>query len=291
MDLSILIPVHNFNASRLVNDLQEQARQLAVTWEIIVVDDASQHETEWMDKAARLEGVTVHHNEHNLGRAATRNKLVDLSNGKWLVMIDCDAQVITNDFLQRFIDAAHSHAVVCGRILHPDTLPSNDVSLRWRYEKEAESRMRPEQLNKLDKPPLRTFACLIHRSVFEHIRFKETIKDFGYEDFLFGLQLYEYGYSIHHIDNPLLNTDIEPNHVYLAKIEESIRTLHKLRPLLEGQTRQLKVVTKVDKWHLAWAARLLYRCFHSAMRRNLIGTNPSLRVLSIYKLCYWYSLE
>jgi len=59
MDLSILIPVHNFNASRLVNDLHEQARQLAVTWEIIVADDASQYETGWMDEAAKLEGVTI----------------------------------------------------------------------------------------------------------------------------------------------------------------------------------------------------------------------------------------
>lgn len=290
MQLSILIPVYNYCALQLVKDLHAQALRLDVEWEIIIADDASVRDTEWMEEAAELEGVRVHHNPHNLGRAANRNKMVEMSAGQWLMMIDSDAQIITPDFLQRFIDAAPEHEVICGRIVHPEELPSKDVTLRWYYEKEAEQRMHPSILNKQKEAPFRTFACLLHRTVFDHIRFEAAMQTYGFEDSLFGIQLCKLGYKIYHLDNPLLNTDLEPNEVYLAKVEESVRTLQEFRPLLEGHTRQLRIVAIIDKLHIGWAARLLYHLFRKPMRSNLLGSHPNLTILNIYKLTYWYSL-
>lgn len=289
MQLSILIPVYNYNALQLVKELREQALRLSVDWEIIVVDDASVRETGWMDEAAQLGGVKVHHNPQNLGRAANRNNMVALSSGEWLMMIDSDAKVISPDFVQRFLDVAPDHEVVCGQVVHPDLLPSDSVSLRWRYEKEAEVRMHPSVLNRQKEAPFRTFACLIHRSVFNHVRFEDSMRTFGFDDTLFGIRLYQQGYKVYYIDNPLLNTDLEPNPVYLAKVEESIRTLRQFRPMLEGHTLQLRVVSKIDRLHLGWAARMMHRCFGNLMRRNLLSTRPSLTILKIYKLTYWYS--
>ena len=288
MQLSILIPVYNFCALQLVKDLKRQAERLDVEWELIVVDDASQSNTEWMTEAGQLEGVSIVHNPYNLGRAANRNKMVEVSSGEWLIMIDSDAQVITDDFVQRFLDAAPLSRVICGRVVHPDTLPSADVTLRWTYEKEAERRMHPSVLNRQAEPPFRTFACMIHRSVFRDVRFEDSMQTFGFDDTLFGIRLYEHGYKVHYIDNPLLNVDLEPNPVYLAKVEESIRTLRNFRPMLEGHTRQLRVVRRVEQLCMGWLMRYIYKWFAAPMRRNLLGLHPSLTILNIYKLTYWF---
>ena len=39
--LSILIPTYNYDCSRLIRDLQAQAEQAGIDYEIIVADDAS----------------------------------------------------------------------------------------------------------------------------------------------------------------------------------------------------------------------------------------------------------
>lgn len=294
MTLSVLIPTYNYNARALVTALLRQIEAEQVEAEVIVGDDASTSQTEWLDEVAEWKGVRVLRTTHNLGRSANRNRMAEAANGEWLLFMDCDAKVEDNQFLHKYLIATKEAEVICGGLYHPKELPGVGYELRWKYELKAEPRFAAEYLNKLlaagKHVPFRTFSFLIHRDVFKRAKFDEQIQAYGCEDVLFGMKLDAIGARVLYINNPLLNGDIETSAIYLQKTEEAVRTLHGLNGQLLGYYRLENVANKVKRWHLDGLIRLGFRLTKQMMRRNLLGRHPSLTIFSLYKLGYYLSL-
>ena len=126
--LSILIPYFHYDCSSLVEALRLQAEHEGIDCEVLTVDDA----------------------QLGLGRAAARNHLAEMAHGDLLMFMDCDATVVSDSFLRDCLATheAHPDAVICPRPCHAATLPSPEVSLRWRYEHQADSQRSAEQRNK-----------------------------------------------------------------------------------------------------------------------------------------------
>lgn len=290
MKLSILIPTYNTKCLSLVEELQ---RQLPDDCEIIVADDGS---TDAVAKATNREmtgwkGVTYKEEEQNQGRARIRNRLTQMAQGDYVLFIDSDAVVENPQFLSNYLRCLPTSAVVCGGILHPDTLPSKEQTLRWTYEKRCEPRFTAAERNRQPYHCLRTFNFMMPRETAISHPFDESITHYGYEDTLLGGQLEEEGIEVWHIDNPLINGDIESNQVFLQKTEEAMETLHSIRHKIGNHSGLLTFYRKLQCLHLTGLLRAVYKITRPLLRRNLLGTHPSVPIFNFYKLGYYACID
>lgn len=292
--LSILIPTHNYDCSGLVRSLHRLCTRSQIVFEIIVGDDAST-DTVSVEKnnktCSELTCCSFMHYNHNIGLASSRNKMAEAAKYEWLLFIDCDAQVSSDDFIGKYIAEMPKCDAICGGLRHPDNIADYGRELRYKYERKADLRRTASERSKHPYNQLSTFNFLIRKSVFMPIRFDEDCKEYGYEDALFGVELMKRNIPILHIDNELIHTGIDTNESFLRKSETALRTLYSLHGKMQGNSRVEAMADKVESLHLKSMALILYRCFYSAMRRNLLGHKPSLLVFSLYKLGYFLSLR
>lgn len=295
MFLSILIPTYNYDCSNLVNELVKQACGIGgLCYEIIVGDDGSTEQGIIGANRAinSMPGCEYWERGCNSGRAAIRNALYARSRGTHLLFLDSDGMPASANFLARYVAVINElpAGVVCGGIVHPLQLPSPRVSLRWRYEKSAEKRMTTAWRNAHPYDNFRSFNFLIERDAFSAIMFDERVRRYGFEDNLFGMRLQECGVAIKHIDNPMLNVDIEPNDVYVRKNKEALATLAAHYSSLSSHVRLAVQLGRVERWHMGWLLSLLYKISRPLLLRNLLGENPCVWVLNFYKAGYLRSL-
>ena len=131
-----------------------------------------------------------------------------------------------------------------------------------------------------------TSTFLIGRDDFMRVRFNESYAGYGYEDVQFGVELERSGIGILHIDNPLVHLGLEPNAVYLEKAENAVRNAFEHMEEIGRGSTLLNHFDRLQRFRMVWAGRLAFRLFSGPMRHNLVGNKPSLKVFSLYKLCY-----
>ena len=292
MRLSILIPTHNYDCSRLVYDLETQ---LSDNDEIIVGNDCSTDKSivaklNEIGNTGKSRLYTPSENKHPLGRAAIRNALAREAKGEWLLFIDADAEVRSKTFIDDYLAAANNAPVVCGGTGNLSECPSPECRLRYDYEVEAEKRLTVERRREFPYAQLTTFNFLIRRDIFLSIEFDEKIREYGYEDTCFGFELKERGIAIHHIDNKLIHLGIEPSTVYLAKIETALRSLAKLEPEQRRQIRLSAFAMKLERYCLLGIVRCVFRLTKTQLRANLLGKHPNQKLFTFYKLGYYADL-
>lgn len=288
--LSVLIPTYNFDCTPLAEALSRQAAGMDIGVEILVGDDGSTRTdiVRRIDECTRLPYVRLVRPASNIGRSAIRNRLFRESRGRHLLFLDSDGLPADDAFLSRYAEAAgrHSRGVVCGGIVHPEQQPSPTVGLRWRYEKAAEKHFTQTWKEAHPYDCFRSFSFLIDRDSFSSILFDESIRHYGFEDVLFGRQLQERRIPVYHIPNPLMNTDIETNEIYLRKNEEALRTLAAHFGKLHDAVRIAGVWKRLRALCLCPPLSLAFRLLRPMLLRNLLGNRPSVFLLNFYKLGY-----
>lgn len=291
--ISFVLPTYNCHCVQLVETLCSQCHKVQATYgfdyEIVVVDDCSTDRSYVSSNSVieRLDNVRYLKLEHNLGRSAVRNFLAREARYDWLVFIDGDLAVDKSDFVEKY-------ALSDGDVVVGGTAIGGDVklwrnNLRYCYEKRCEPAHSARQRMLLANREFRTTNFLVSRSAVIANPFDEAFKHYGYEDVLFGKSLTDSGYSINHIDNPVLIDDYESNPVYMDKTEEACRTLIEFRQQLNGYSSLLSLATTLVRWHLQPLCKLVFRIIGASLRRNLSGSNPKLSLFNIYRLLYTLS--
>lgn len=288
--LSILLPSYNNHCYTLVQELQRQASAInGLLFEVIVADDGSR------DQVALLSNYLINElpncrfirRQQNVGRAAIRNFLAQEAQYEWLMFMDSDVSIRHDDFISRYVD--NDTDVVYGGVEVDKTpIPGN---LRHNYELQAEPLHTAQIRQKEPYKHFHTANFMIRKALFDSIKFDERIKQYGYEDVLFGKCLKHKKASIQHIDNPVCLDKFEANESFLRKIETSMMTLHSFQTDLKGYSTLLDGVERMKRWHIIWALRLWHRVFGNIERRNLAGAKPSLTVLKIYKLGFFTTIK
>ena len=221
--ISVCIPVYNFNITSLVNELSNQGHGLNIPCEIIVIDDGSEQFRE-INKIACSKHTYIELHE-NIGRARIRNLFLKYAQYPYLLFVDCDSWVKTTSFLSNYVDVIKDNpGIVCGGRIYEASRPKREKRLRWKYGIRRESQplaARREFPNK----SFMTNNFLISKKIFEENQFDERMVTYGHEDTLFGYNLKKKNISITHIDNPVVNGDIELNSVYLHKTREGVKNL------------------------------------------------------------------
>jgi len=291
--LSILIPTYNYNVTSLVKELHNQAINLYIDFEIIVMEDGSQcfvEENEIINKWTNCRHIIL---EKNIGRAAVRNKLAEEAKYDHLLFIDNDAEIFFNSFLQKYVAFCKEKCIVIGGTAYDNDFNDPQYSLRLKYGKCRESRSALER-NKLElkrKSNFSAFNFMISKSIFDLVKFDENISNYGHEDTLFGHQLHELGYKFIHIDNPLIHRGIDNNKIFIQKTEEGVRNLYFLYqtgeyPFLPRESKLLRDFLFLKKIKLTSILRKFYFYFHSYLYKQLTSPHPSLFLYDVYKLLY-----
>lgn len=251
--LSILIPVFNHNCTLLLDTLHNQAKQMNIDFEIVLAEDGS-------TSIYNYDNLNIPHLRHiirkeNVGRSAIRNFLFGCASYPNILMMDCDVSIQPHDFLRKYVDAALQHDIVCGGLIYPSVSPAKEFRMRYDYEKKYETKIKRKGYS--CPQPFRSSCFFIRKTLTDSVHFDERFKRYGYEDVKFGKDLREAGFTPYYIYNPVINTYIEPNDIYIKKLQESLETLYEFRDDLRSESRLLRVAETIHKWHLDWTVNYL----------------------------------
>lgn len=285
--LSILIPTYNYNITRLVTDLHQQAIDSYVDFEIIVMEDGSTLYVEENKVVADFEFCRHIILVNNIGRSAIRNKLADEANYGHLLFMDCDAEVCSEHFVEKYISFCKEECVVIGGTAYDTNEHNSAYSLRLKYGREREARTAIER----DKNNFATFNFLISTSIFNRVRFDEKIRGYGHEDMLFGHQIHQLGHEFIQIENPLIHKGLDDNLTFLKKTEEGTRNLFLLSqtgryPFLIDESKLLHTFIRIKKLKTTCLFALKFDLLKSYLVKQLCSESPSLLLYDLYKILF-----
>ena len=288
--LSILIPTYNYNVFPLIHELESQALKADIVFEIICVDDGYfSILNEENQKINSLTNCTFIENKKNIGLSNNRNELSKKSQYRYLLFIDGDSEIISKDFINRYLIAIkHNIDVVYGGRIHPTNVETNR-KLRWKYGKYRED-LTSNQRNKYIYKSILFNNTLIKKSAFKKIGFEKTITQYGHEDTIFAYFLSKIKASIKHIDNPVLHGDVDFNEVFIDKTHKALENLNFIyqKRLIEPKfVTFLQLFVKLKKLKLNYFFAFINKTFHAFFVRNLTSNHPSLLIFDLFRLSYF----
>lgn len=298
MMLSINIPVYNIEVHDLVLSLVRQAKTEAIDFEIRIYDDGS---AEAIRNNNRQLAVTPHivfrEMEHNLGRAAIRNRMGFDSKGTYLLFIDADSKLVSENYLKNYLKGARPGIVLCGGTVYSSEKPDGEKMLRWTYGRKREAIPAKERTSRKGFI-ITSNNFLIDRELFKEIHFRKDLGPYGHEDTLLGFDLFSAGITPQHIDNPVEHTGLEDSITFLAKTREALENLHYISvnilahaPEFQNQMNFLKQYRKITGIIPPSLIRWFFRLFSGAIEKKLTGGNPRLFWFDAYKLGYFAQLK
>ena len=285
--LSILIPVFNYNVTHLVTELHRQAEALGELYEICLLDDGSDEKFKVRNRDL-IQKTNIHYEElpQNIGRAAIRNRLVEMAQYDYLLYMDCDSGVVMPLYLQTYVAALHPQRLLYGGRAYLPKPPSNpQYLLHWHYGRQREQ----QDFLERQKNPYHSFMTnnfLIPKSIFASITFDENLRNYGHEDTLFGMELAKKKIAIQHLNNPLLHLGLESTAVFLSKTKMAVHNLAQLQQQGKRvETRLSQTYSQIARWKLllvvAWGLKLLRPFILKHLQQPKL---VDLRLLDLYKL-------
>ena len=292
MVLSVCIPVFNSDVKELVVAIAKQIAINNCSVEIIVLDDASRADFEAINRNS-LDGINNTRYISlpiNVGRSAIRNRFLDLANGEFLLFIDGDSHVIKEDFIGNYLQSIQSTSgdLIFGGSVYQNESPSRDKYLRWKYSICRESKSVTDRAN--SRYGFKTNNFCIKKAVLKEYPFDERIKGYGHEDTLFGFVLLQNNIKILHIENPVLNSCLDSNPIFLEKTKQSIQNLwfihEEIQPNIDfiNHVRLLKTYYHFKKLRAIPLLRFVNYFVGKMNERQLKSGWFTLRMFDFYKL-------
>lgn len=293
--LSILIPTYNYNVFPLVKEISEQCIYEKINFEIIVLDDASQHFHVENNEINSLSNCSYAFLNQNIGRSAIRNLLSTKASFENLLFLDADVRTRSDQFIKnyiRFLKNNSNYGVVYGGIVYQENKPDNNQLLRWIYGNKREA-LAAEKRNENVYVSFLTLNFLIKKKVFKTVRFNEDIPNLRYEDLLFSFDLMKKNIPLQHINNQVIHNGIETSEVFLQKTNDSLKGLKFLLSNNYLPANYAKISTIFDllkQTKLLFVVNFIYKKRKNSFEKNLLGNKPSLFIYDIYRLGYFSQL-
>jgi len=288
--LSILIPEYNYDCSKLVADLSDQCVEAGISFEIVVMDDASTNCLDQNRKIAELPGCQfIESKESNLQSARIRNRLGQRAKYPNLLFVDSDLEMRDQLFVRRYLEVIGKAPVLVGGIVYQDQKPPVQQMLRWKYGRNREC-LPLDVRSKMPWKSLSSQNFMMEKSIFEQVPFDETFHRYGHEDTLLGLNLKKAGYAICYIDNPLIHNGLESSEVFLTKSLVAVEK-YETSPAMRAadvveNVRIYQFYEQMVKLKLDGILALKFRILEKCMHKNLCGSAPNLLVFDFYRLGY-----
>jgi len=291
--LSICIPIYNFDVTELVNALSNQVNNIEEEVNIILIDDSSEESYKNINKEVCNKHTYIEL-EQNVGRSKIRNLFLNYTDFKYLLFLDCDSKIVSDDFIINYLSSIKSNksfSVSCGGRVYDSKKPDKSKLLSWKYGIKRESKGYEER----QQNPYSSFMTnnfLVKRSILEAIPFDESLTQYGHEDTLFGFSLKKNSIPTLHINNAVLNGEIEENEAYLKKTKLAIENLTIILDSIDDKEAFIKEVTLLSFYHkikpfgiiklLGFFAPILNNVFLFRLKLGRVSVN----LFNFYKLNY-----
>ena len=285
MKLSVCIPVYNFDVQELVNSMSKEITNAELNAEIILIDDASTKDFVKVNKSLKEVANLFIFLKKNIGRSAIRNLFLKYASGNFFLFLDCDAKIISENFLQNylhFIKENQDAKVIFGGF----EVEKGELTLRKKYSLERE--IIPLEKRKLAPySSFRGINFLVKKEILQQFPFDENLKTYGYEDLIFSKKLEQKKVFIHQIENPVLHSDEETTDIFLSKTKiaiQNLRKIHKNNPDFVEDMKLIKVYQKIKDKRLLSVYKNFFKISKSFLINKLYQENPNLRYFDLYKL-------
>ena len=209
MDLSILIPVYNWNVTLLLRKILDEINGFSLDGkvEVIVLDDCSTAADILRDNENFVEEnrhAYLHYRrlDRNTGRSVVRNILTEQAQGDFFLFLDCDVLPDSGRFIRNYLEYVqrNDHDVVCGgRSYLTRILPGTEYDYYEYFGKRKEVKS-AEVRNAMPWRHILTSNVMVRKHVYRAVPFNEQFIGYGYEDIEWGIRLAKQ-WSILHIDN------------------------------------------------------------------------------------------
>lgn len=292
---SVLIPIYNFDATSLVEELTVAFENLNVKYEVICIDDASVDgetlkKNRELDNYPRCNYIIL---KKNIGRSKIRNLLASKAKYDNLLFLDCDVMPFESEFIKNYIMHLNCCDLVYGGLAYPSSRKALEKNLHYKYGKSREAKSFLER-EKSFKNIFTTANFLIKKDVFEAIKFEEAITTYGFEDIVFAKKTVSEGFRIQQIDNPVVHMGyIKNNYEFVKKKEQSLFTLkmiYEMNLMNEKDSKVLFYHKVLKKMKLIKVYNRIYYMFKKRFLKNLSSDRPSLFILDVYSLGYFNEL-
>ncbi len=288
--ISVCISVFNLDIRLLLDQLSLIIDDLIVdSIEILVGDDSPNSDFHLTKEEVQKFGITYLPQAKNIGRSRIRNLLATHASGKYLLFLDGDALINNNQFLINYFEAIkqYPHSVILGGTSYETLKPNKHFELRYYYGIQREQISAAIRNSKPYKS-FTTFNFCIQRSVFNQIKFDESIRSYGHEDTILGIELKERNIQVFHIDNPLIHNGIDSSVVFIKKTEQSIQNILSLYKQRGGSLLPYSTLlqTMNDLKYFRFFIAILFSRAKPFLRKNLVSSNPSMIIFDLYKLGY-----
>jgi len=292
--ISVLIPIYNYNVTPLIYNLHELLVKSKVPFEILGFEDGSK--TSFVKKnndVAGLPYTSLLVSEENLGRIKARQILCEKAKYDWLLFLDADTIPKNEDFITVYLNIiSEDYDAIFGGIYYEKQKPHKDNILRWKYGQEKEEVKAAKRMLAQYKHVV-SANMLIKKSLFKDFNSEIKVDSYGMDSY-FGLKLKKLEARIIHIDNEVFHLGIEKSIDFLNKKEEASETL--LRLLSQNKTsfrenHLLNVFKVLKRYKLNYLFSLIYMWFKTILKTNLLGANPSIKLLQLYRISYMCNID
>lgn len=291
---------------------------ISLGFEIIFADDGSGDATARQRNAiiAQLPYCQYIERPKNVGRSAIRNFLAHTAHYSHLIFLDGDVAIKRGNFVQTYLAHRNDADVIIGTLhfsrmqVACDTAEDiightkrakeetkkttepvlYDDNIKYRYEQQFLAKHPVKKRMQQPYASFRTTNFMVRRDLLLAYPFDETFHEYGYEDTLFGKQLKEHGATLIHLDNAATIADYEDNATFVAKTEESLRTLAAHAHQLQGYSTLLHTANKLKCLHLLPLIAFVFELFKGLLHKNLCSNSPSVFLFNVYKLGYYVNL-
>lgn len=284
MDVSVLIPVYNYNISTLVSQLDEQFKKLNLKFEILLIDDCSELSSTYLNlKVNQIEHVKYEVLTENIGRAAIRNLLFNNAKYNFCICLDCDMHIENDNFINNYINEIEQNTILIGGHYYQKSKPNDEkLFLHWKYGSEIESK----NISLRDNVFMSSnFAC--NKNTFQQIKFDNSLKKYGHEDTLFGILANQKNIKLKKINNTLLHCGIETNTVFLEKQKQAIKNLKYLYKNLSYSKEFANKIKLIKYANFPFIGKIL-QPLEPLLLKNLKSNKPNLYNLQILKIIWWH---
>ena len=291
---------------------------ISLGFEIIFADDGSADATARQRNAiiAQLPYCQYIERPKNVGRSAIRNFLAHTAHYSHLIFLDGDVAIKRGNIVQTYLAHRNDADVIIGTLhfsrmqVACDTAEDiightkrakeetkkttepvlYDDNLKYRYEQQFLAKHPVKKRMQQPYASFRTTNFMVRRDLLLAYPFDETFHEYGYEDTLFGKQLKEHGATLIHLDNAATIADYEDNATFVAKTEESLRTLAAHAHQLQGYSTLLHTANELKCLHLQPLIAFVFKLFKGLLHKNLCSNSPSVFLFNVYKLGYYVNL-
>lgn len=291
--LSVLIPVYNFNVVPFVKDLAKQCATCKIDFEILCLDDCSSEKYRIKNAVLKsIENVCYEELPSNIGRSKIRNRLAEKARYENLLFLDCDSKTNGANFIANYVANIDDKSVVYGGRNYQENKPGDPGEyFRWWYGVNREIISSVERKKNIYHHFMTNNFC-IPKSIYQLIKLDETLKGYGHEDTLFGIELRKKNVPILHIENPLCHIGLEDFETFIQKTEEGISNLNRLmkQSKVDESIKLLKAHKTVCKFGLSGLVLSYFIRNKSNILQKLQKEKVNLKWFDFYKLGYLVSL-